>query len=210
MRGLLFLVLGIAVAACSTTGPAAADSPESAPESVELHDLGPAPEFMNETWLNSQVPLRLSALRGRVVLLEMWTFGCVNCQHVIPKLIGWQQTYAGQGLVVIGNHYPEFGYERSMENLQAALERWEITYPVAQDNEGDTWRAYGTHYWPTLYLIDKAGRIRYEHIGEGAYEETEAAIRQLLAEPGGSETGRYSPNSDSPGSGPTAVPLSEA
>jgi len=185
MRALLVVLLAALLGACSTPGAAATDSQGSAPVSVELHDLGPAPELTNDIWLNSPESVRLRALRGQVVLLEMWTFGCVNCQHVIPRLIEWQQAYAELGLVIIGNHYPEFGYERSLENLREALERWEITYPVAQDNQGNTWRAYGTRYWPTLYLIDKQGRIRYEHIGEGAYDETEAAIQQLLAEPGG-------------------------
>ena len=92
--------------------------------------------------------------------------------------------YADQGLVVIGNHYPEFRHEEEIENLKGALERFEIAYPVAQDNEGKTWRAYKNRYWPTLYLIDKNGHIRYKHIGEGAYQETERAIQALLSEPG--------------------------
>ena len=95
----------------------------------------------------------------------------------------WHRTYQDQGLVVIGNHYPEFRHERELENLEAAIERLEIPYPVAQDNDGSTWRAYENRYWPTLYLIDKWGRIRYKHIGEGAYEETERAIKALLSEP---------------------------
>jgi hypothetical protein len=101
---------------------------------------------------------------------------------VIPSLRGWHNEYGSQGLVVIGNHYPEFGYEEDLENLKAALERLEVSYAVSQDNEGLTWRAYRNRYWPTLYLIDKRGHIRYQHIGEGAYEETEAAIQVLLAE----------------------------
>ena len=95
----------------------------------------------------------------------------------------WHETYASQGLVIIGNHYPEFAYEADLDNLEDALTRLEVPYAVAQDNEGETWRAYKNRYWPTLYLIDKRGHIRYKHIGEGAYEETEAAIQALLAEP---------------------------
>ena len=95
----------------------------------------------------------------------------------------WHNTYADQGLVIIGNHYPEFSHEADLENLKAALERFEIPYPVAQDNDRATWSAYNNRYWPTLYLIDKKGQIRYTHIGEGAYAETEAAIQALLAEP---------------------------
>jgi hypothetical protein len=95
----------------------------------------------------------------------------------------WHRKYESQGLVIIGNHYPEFGYERQLENLTEAIQRLEIPYPVAQDNDGGTWRAYNNRYWPTLYLIDKHGDIRYRHIGEGSYRETEAAIQALLAEP---------------------------
>jgi len=101
---------------------------------------------------------------------------------VIPSLRGWHAKYGQHGLVVIGNHYPEFSYEHELENLKDAIRRLEIPYAVAQDNQGATWKAYRNRYWPTLYLIDKAGQIRYVHIGEGAYEETEAAIQQLLAE----------------------------
>ena len=150
--------------------------------SVELADLGPAPELQNEVWLNTPGPLRLADLRGRVVLLDMWTFGCINCQRVVPYLSEWYDRYREQGLVVIGNHYPEFDHERQLGNLQAALEQLEIEYPVAQDNDRRTWGAYRTRFWPTLYLIDKRGHLRYSHIGEGRYAETEAAIQTLLAE----------------------------
>lgn len=101
---------------------------------------------------------------------------------MIPSLREWHSKYKDQGLVVIGNHYPEFGYEADLDNLKAAVAREGIEYAVAQDNHGDTWRAYHNRYWPTLYLIDKQGRIRYVHIGEGSYAETEAAIQTLLAE----------------------------
>ena len=101
---------------------------------------------------------------------------------MVPSLREWNEKYGSKGLVLIGNHYPEFAYEEDLDNLKAALVELEITYPVAQDNEGKTWRAYKNRYWPTLYLIDKQGNIRYTHIGEGRYEETEAAIQMLLAE----------------------------
>jgi peroxiredoxin len=101
---------------------------------------------------------------------------------VIPSLRGWHETYANQDLVIIGNHYPEFGYEEDLDNLKNAVNDLGIEYAVAQDNQGETWRAYHNRYWPTLYLIDKQGRIRYVHIGEGRYAETEAAIQALLAE----------------------------
>jgi len=148
-----------------------------------LPDLGAAPELTNQTWLNVDAPLRLAKLRGKVVLLDMWTFGCINCQHVLPALKGWHAQYAGQGLIVIGNHYPEFDYEASLDNLKEAVAKDDIRFAVTQDNDGATWLAYKNQYWPTMYLIDKRGHLRYVHIGEGSYSETEAAIQALLAEP---------------------------
>jgi thiol-disulfide isomerase/thioredoxin len=197
MRTLVWALVGVHLAACATVGSNPADEPkltanmdggsaEAAPAmevgAKPLRDLGPAPELTNEVWLNTDHALRLADLRGRVVLLDMWTFGCINCQHVIPSLRQWHDTYSRQGLVVIGNHFPEFGYEANLDNLKDALVRLSVPYAVAQDNDGKTWSAYRNHYWPTLYLIDKRGHIRYQHIGEGAYEETEGAIRALLAE----------------------------
>jgi len=149
---------------------------------ASLPDLGLAPELSNETWLNVDSPLRLADLRGKVVLLEMWTFGCINCQHVMPSLKEWHSKYASEGLVIIGNHYPEFNYEADLANLQDAISRYGIEYAVAQDNDGATWRSYKNSYWPTLYLIDKQGHIRYVHIGEGRYTETEENIEALLGE----------------------------
>ncbi len=102
---------------------------------------------------------------------------------MIPSLRGWHEKYAAQGLVIIGNHYPEFSREADLENLKEAVVSLEIPYAVAQDNDGATWQAYKNHYWPTIYLIDKRGQIRYIQIGEGSYAETEAAIQALLAEP---------------------------
>lgn len=154
-----------------------------APAHADLPDFGPAPEFTNESWLNSDVPLRLSQLRGQVVLLDMWTFGCINCINITPYVQDWHTRYAEQGLVVIGNHFPEFSYERDIANIRDALPKLGITYPIAQDNPGDMWRAWSNRYWPTIYLIDKQGHVRYTHIGEGGYEMTEAAVQVLLAEP---------------------------
>jgi hypothetical protein len=101
---------------------------------------------------------------------------------VIPSLRGWHEKYADQGLVIIGNHYPEFSHEADLENLEEAVVRLDIPYAVAQDNDGVTWQAYKNHYWPTMYLIDKRSQLRYVHIGEGSYAETEAAIKALLNE----------------------------
>lgn len=178
-----FLSLTILLTAC---GAAAASSASQAdqPAKSDLPDLGPAPELTNTTWLNVDAPLRLANLRGKVVLLDMWTFDCINCQHVLPALKGWYSQYADKGLVIIGNHYPEFSYEANLDNLKQAVAKDGILYPVAVDNNGATWTAYKNEYWPTMYLIDKKGHIRYIHIGEGAYDETESAIQDLLSEPG--------------------------
>ncbi|NUM43816.1 MAG: redoxin domain-containing protein [Anaerolineales bacterium] len=181
---LLFLLAGCAVlpAAPTSENPAVQAQTTQEEPAVNLPNLGPAPELQNDIWLNTEEPLRLANLRGKVVLLDMWTFGCINCKNVIPSLRTWHNTYKDQGLVVIGNHYPEFTYEEDLGNLKQALINLDVPYPVAQDNERLTWSAYNNRYWPTLYLIDKNGNLRYTHIGEGAYEETEAAIVALLAE----------------------------
>jgi thiol-disulfide isomerase/thioredoxin len=167
----LFAVL---LAACASS-----QSKEQSAQ-ADYSDLGPAPELSGDVWLNSDSPLRLAGLRGKVVLVEMWTFGCINCRNVIPSLREWHHDYSSQGLVVIGNHYPEFSYEHDLENLKQAVADLEVTYPVVQDNEGANWKAYNNKYWPAMYLIDKNGHIRYTHIGEGRYGETEAAIQALL------------------------------
>ena len=152
------------------------------PVTASLPDLGPAPELTNDTWLNVESPLRLADLRGKVVIVEMWTFGCINCQHVMPALKEWHNKYKNTGLVIIGNHFPEFSYEADLANLKDAIAQNDIQYAVAQDNDGATWKAYKNHYWPALYLIDKQGHIRYIHIGEGRYAETEKNIKALLEE----------------------------
>lgn len=177
-----FLFLTALLTACSAATTSAASKPEPTTSKSNLPDLGVAPELTNTVWLNVDAPLRLANLRGKVVLLDMWTFGCINCQHVLPALNRWHDQYANQGLVIIGNHFPEFSYEADLSNLKAAVEKDGIRFPVAQDNDGATWQAYRNQYWPTMYLIDKRGHIRYVHIGEGAYAETEAAIKSLLAE----------------------------
>ena len=164
------------------TGCSVASIPASFTQST-LPDRGPAPEFTNTIWLNTPAPLRLADLRGKVVLLEMWTFDCINCQHTIPYLNTWYKNYFSKGLVIIGNHYPEFPSEADLGNLKKAVQDLGIKYPVAQDNNGATWSAYKNSYWPTIYLIDKFGQIRYIHIGEGAYDLTESAFQDLLAEP---------------------------
>jgi thiol-disulfide isomerase/thioredoxin len=148
----------------------------------DLRDLGVAPELTNMVWINTGAPLHLADLRGKVVLLEMWTFDCINCLHTIPQMNAWYTDFASQGLVIIGNHFPEFPVEADLNNLKAAVKRLGIQYPVAQDNQGLTWNAYNNNYWPTMYLIDKTGHIRYIRIGEGGYDITQTAIQSLLAE----------------------------
>jgi thiol-disulfide isomerase/thioredoxin len=143
-----------------------------------------APAFAGiDTWLNS-TPLTMPQLRGKVVLVDFWTYSCINCVRTLPYVKSWYEKYKSQGLVVVGVHTPEYPYERSTANVTAALKRFDIRYPVAQDNRYATWDAYRNQYWPATYLIDKSGRIVYTHFGEGQYEETEAAIRRLLAQPG--------------------------
>ncbi|MEW6086461.1 MAG: redoxin domain-containing protein [Chloroflexota bacterium] len=182
MKRILFGCIALLLVGCAsnTTQPPADSFMPNPPAS--LPDLGLAPELTNDIWLNVDSPLRLADLRGRVVLLEMWTFDCINCKNVMPSLKLWHSKYATQGLVIIGNHYPEFDYEADIENLKNAVSSYGIEYAVAQDNDGATWRAYRNNYWPTLYLIDKQGRIRYMHIGEGRYIETEKNIQLLLNE----------------------------
>jgi thiol-disulfide isomerase/thioredoxin len=144
----------------------------------------PAPEFAGiENWLNSP-PLTLASQRGKVVLVDFWTYTCINCIRTLAYVTSWHQKYKDQGLVVVGVHTPEFPFERSTPNVQKALERFKITYPVAQDNRYATWEAYRNQYWPAVYLIDKQGQIVYRHFGEGNYAETEAEIQRLLAQPG--------------------------
>ena len=141
----------------------------------------PAPDINNEIWLNSQ-PLQLSDLRGKVVMVEFWTFGCWNCRNIEPYVKQWHDTYADDGLVVIAIHSPEFRYEQDVDKVQRYIRDHELPYAVPIDNEFRTWRQFQNRYWPTLYLIDKQGTIQYIKIGEGAYDRTEKEIQRLLAE----------------------------
>ena len=165
---------------------AAAEAPAGSTEKADaslppLRNWGQAPELANDVWLNS-APLRLADLRGKVVMIDFWTFGCINCQHVTPALQKWHAEYADDGLVIVGVHTPEFGYEEDVANVKAAAERMGVVWPVAIDNDKATWRAYNNAYWPAMYLVNKRGDIRYLAIGEGQYEQTEAVIQALLAD----------------------------
>ncbi len=147
-----------------------------------LSDLGPAPTLAGATqWLNGPA-LDLADLRGKVVLVDFWTYDCINCRNSLPYVNQWAQRYADQGFVVIGVHTPEYAYERIVDNVRQATKRLGIQHPVAIDNQYRVWNAFNNHYWPAHYFIDASGRIRYLHIGEGGYERQEAVIQQLLRE----------------------------
>jgi thiol-disulfide isomerase/thioredoxin len=119
-------------------------------------------------------------LKGKVVLIDFWTYSCINCIRTLPHVKKWHDKYANQGLVVIGVHAPEFEFEKIPKNVVKAIKDYGITYPVALDNGFRLWRSYKNRYWPSLYLVDAEGRVRYKHFGEGKYVETEAAIIELL------------------------------
>ncbi|HET6780077.1 MAG TPA: thioredoxin family protein [Nitrososphaera sp.] len=141
-----------------------------------------APELTNVNGYINSEPITLAELRGKVVLVDFWTYSCINCIRTIPYLNAWHEKYADNGLVIVGVHTPEFEFEKDYNNVRAAVEKFDIRYPIAQDNEKETWKAYENRYWPRKYLIDSEGYIRYDHIGEGAYAETEKVIQSLLAE----------------------------
>ncbi|HET6808025.1 MAG TPA: thioredoxin family protein [Nitrososphaera sp.] len=141
-----------------------------------------APELTNVNGYINSEPITLAELRGKVVLVDFWTYSCINCIRTIPYLNAWHEKYADNGLVIVGVHTPEFEFEKDYNNVKAAVEKFDIKYPVAQDNEKGTWQAYENRYWPRKYLIDNEGYVRYDHIGEGAYAETEKVIQSLLTE----------------------------
>lgn len=146
--------------------------------------LAKAPEFTGlGPWHNSE-PLTMEGLRGKVVLVDFWTYSCINCIRTLPYIQGYAEKYADAPFVIVGVHAPEFVFEKSEANVAAAIERYDLTYPTAQDNDFKTWRAFSNRYWPAKYLIDAEGNIRYTHFGEGAYEETDEAIEGLLKEIG--------------------------
>jgi cytochrome c biogenesis protein CcdA/thiol-disulfide isomerase/thioredoxin len=154
---------------------------------LDLPVWGMAPEFVgNERWFNTpgDRPLSLDQLRGRVVLVDFWTYSCINCIRTFPYLKAWDRRYRKDGLTIVGVHTPEFAFEREAGNVETAIDENAIRYPVAQDNERATWNAYENLYWPAEYFIDARGQVRYAHFGEGDYDKKEQVIRQLLAEAG--------------------------
>jgi len=175
-----FLASAASVAA-AVAAPAFTHAAGPAVQAATLPDFGAAPEFTGiERWLNSQ-PLTLAQLRGRVVLVDFWTYACINCIRTLPHVNRWAEQYTPQGLTVVGVHTPEFPFERTTSSVEVAMRRHGVKHPVAQDNRYGTWKAYSNQYWPAAYLIDAQGRIRYKHFGEGEYDRTEAVIRALLA-----------------------------
>src|SRR5215471_6147031 len=140
-----------------------------------------APEISGGQWINSE-PLTLESLRGHVVLIEFWTFDCYNCRNTLPTIKKWDGQYRGQGLTIIGVHTPELDIERNPEDVKREVGGLGIKYAVVTDNDYATWKAYSVEAWPTLFVIDKQGRVRWTHVGEGAYDETEQVIKKLLAE----------------------------
>jgi thiol-disulfide isomerase/thioredoxin len=141
-----------------------------------------APELAQISGYVNTDPVKLADLKGKVVLVDFWTYSCINCIRTIPYLNAWYGKYADDGLVIVGVHSPEFAFEKDYNNVKAAVGKFEIKYPVVQDNDKGTWNAYENRYWPRKYLIDDEGYIRYDHIGEGAYAETEKVIQELLSE----------------------------
>ena len=162
-----------------------AEVKEEPPVSAESNRTGDemlAPELTGITgWINSE-PVTLESLRGKVVLVNFWTFACINCQRTLPYVKEWHRKYADEGLVILGVHTPEFRFEKDRDNVVEAVQGYGLEYAIAQDNDKKTWRAYGNRWWPAKYLIDKDGYIRDYHKGEGQYQRTDQKIRELLAE----------------------------
>ncbi len=173
------------LAALKRSGPDA--DTQQAASGEPLDDFGAAPDFMDiSLWLNTPGgrPLSLERLRDKVVLVDFWTYSCINCLRTLPFVKAWDETYRKDGLVIVGVHSPEFAFERVSANVREAVSRLGIRYPVALDNEFGTWNAYSNQYWPAKYLLDRRGHVRFAHFGEGEYERTEGLIRRLLAERG--------------------------
>jgi thiol-disulfide isomerase/thioredoxin len=149
---------------------------------IDKSQFKQAPELAGISGYINTEPITLAELKGKVVLVDFWTYSCINCIRTIPYLNAWYEKYADQGLVIVGVHTPEFEFEKNIDNVNAAVEKYGIKYPVVQDNDKGTWKAYENRYWPRKYLVDDEGYIRYDHIGEGSYAETEKVIQSLLTE----------------------------
>ena len=212
------LVAGLGLAACSSTSGDQGDlAPSNTPTQVSqpadepsvLEAFTPtqlvggsvgslAPDFAGiDTWIQSD-PLSITELKGKVVLIDFWTYTCVNCLRTIPYLQEWHEKYKDHGLQIVGVHTPEFDFEKITTNVQNASDDLGVVWPVAQDNDFGTWRAYSNQFWPAKYLVDKDGVVRYTHFGEGGYDETELAIRELLRDAGADLSGINRSQDDGP------------
>src|SRR4030095_1528085 len=181
---LIGIVLGIAVVGVSVyaTGLTKQLLPFGSSAEYKSFESATAPEVATGSWINAE-PLMLKDLRGRVVLIEFWTFGCYNCRNTLPFVKSWNDRYREKGLTVIGVHSPEFDDERKVESLRREVVSLGITYPVVTDNDYQTWNAYKVGAWPTIFLLDKQARVRWMHVGEVDYDEADRQIQKLLAEP---------------------------
>jgi thiol-disulfide isomerase/thioredoxin len=165
-----------------TSDPNSNDGISNVKLSIDKSQFKKAPEFSGITSYINTNETKLSELRGKVVLVDFWTYSCINCIRTIPYLVEWNHKYSDNGLVIVGMHSPEFEFEKNIDNVKQAVTRFGIKYPILLDNDHKTWNAFQNSYWPRKYLVDSEGYIRYDHIGEGGYVETENAIRNLLAE----------------------------
>ena len=203
MRSHLLLAAAMFAASVATPIESLAQERPMQTMTMRAHPLpieGTLPSFVGATtWLNSQ-PLTPEGLRGNVVLVDFWTYTCINWQRTQPYIRAWANKYKDQGLVVIGVHTPEFGFEKSVDNIRPALKMFRIDYPVAVDSDSAVWTAFGNRYWPAVYVIDANGKIRHHQFGEGEYERTEAVIQQLLREAGYSGMGNDAVQVDARGS----------
>ncbi len=145
---------------------------------------GRAPEFTGIVDWENSAPLTMARLRGKVVLVDFWTYSCINCQHTLPFVAQWNRKYRDQGMVIVGVHSPEFEFEKDLGSIRQAMRQYGVVWPVAVDSNMKTWDAYNNAYWPAFYLVDRSGRIRYVHFGEGEYDRTDAVIQALLKEGG--------------------------
>jgi thiol-disulfide isomerase/thioredoxin len=151
-------------------------------DSSQVKDRGAAPELINDQWFNASAPIRLADMRGKVVMLDFWRIGCAECIHSLPYLQNVYARYKDKGVELVSIHSPELNFEYDVNNVRDFIRAQGIQYPVAIDNDRITWKGYQLRAWPTFVLIDKQGRIRYVHIGEGRFEQVDAALKELLAE----------------------------
>ena len=180
---IILALLGFVISACSQI----VSEKGIENKAGDLMDKSKYPRFAElanpDGYLNTDHDITIGEYIGKkVILVDFWTYSCINCQRTLPYLTSWDEKYRDEGLLIIGVHTPEFGFEKEYDNVKRAIEKFNIKYPVVQDNEYQTWRAYKNRYWPRKYLIDIDGYIVYDHIGEGAYDETEEKIREVLKE----------------------------